>query len=49
MSIPTRIVVFGTCSGLAWSLAPGILGGLFLDSHIPLVLMLVIHFPTGGK
>ena len=40
-SIPTRVVIFGACSGLAWSLAPGVLGGLFHDSHIPLTLMLV--------
>jgi len=41
MSNLTRIVIFGTCTGLAWSLAPGICGGLFFDSDIPLVLMLV--------
>jgi hypothetical protein len=27
MNTPTRIIVFGICSGLAWSLAPGALGG----------------------
>ena len=41
MSNPTRIVIFGTSSGLVWSLAPGLLGGLFFDSLIPLPLMLV--------
>jgi hypothetical protein len=41
MSNPTRIVIFGACSGLVWSLAPGLYGGLFFSPHIPLVLMLV--------
>jgi hypothetical protein len=41
MSIPTRIIIFGICSGLAWSLAPGIYGGLFFDPHSPLALILV--------
>src|SRR5258708_7873214 len=37
----TRIIVFGTCSGLVWSLAPGLYGGLFFYSHVPLVLFFV--------
>lgn len=30
-----RIVAFGVCSGLMWSLAPGILAGLFANGPLP--------------
>jgi MFS family permease len=42
MNIIARIVVFGTCSGLIWSLAPGVCVDLFHDSRFPLALILII-------
>jgi hypothetical protein len=40
MNIPTRIGIFGSCSGLIWSLAPGLCG--YYQAGLSLVLTVTV-------